>query len=100
MQQQPAARRLAGLRVLLIEDHEDTRNAFSRLLGAHGAEVNLAHDGREALRLLGHHAPDAVLLDLMLPDMDGREVLRHLAANRPANLRCLLAVSGGSTPRR
>jgi signal transduction histidine kinase/ActR/RegA family two-component response regulator len=100
MQQQPSARRLAGLRVLLIEDHEDTRNAFSRLLGAHGAEINLAHDGREALRILGHHAPDAVLLDLMLPDMDGREVLQHLAQNRPANLRCLLAVSGDVTESR
>jgi signal transduction histidine kinase/ActR/RegA family two-component response regulator/TolA-binding protein len=100
MQQQPSARRLAGLRVLLIEDHEDTRNAFSRLLGAHGAEVNIAHDGREAMRILGHHSPDAVLLDLMLPDMDGREVLQHLAQNRPANLRCLLAVSGDVTESR
>jgi signal transduction histidine kinase/ActR/RegA family two-component response regulator/Skp family chaperone for outer membrane proteins len=100
MQQQPPARRLSGLRVLLIEDHEDTRTAFSRLLGAHGAEVHLAHDGREAMRILGHHAPDVVLLDLMLPDMDGREVLKHLAANRTANLRCLLAVSGDVTDAR
>ncbi|HYO24132.1 MAG TPA: ATP-binding protein [Lacipirellulaceae bacterium] len=93
MQQQPQ-QRLRGLRVLLVEDHEDTRVAFSRLLGAQGATVDLAHDGREALRILGHHPPDAVLLDLMLPDMDGREVLRHLSLHRPANLRCLLAVSG------
>ncbi len=100
MQQQPTARRLEGLRVLLIEDHEDTRNAFSRLLGTQGAIVELATDGREALRVLGQHAPDAVLLDLMLPDMDGREVLRHLAAHRPANLRCLLAVSGDITEAR
>lgn len=93
----PAAQRLAGLRVLLVEDHEATRSAFTRLLGLHGATVDAAVDGREALRVLTQHAPDVVLLDLMLPDMDGREVLRHLAAQRSANLRCLLAVSGDVT---
>ena len=97
LQQQPRprpAQRLAGVRVLLVEDHESTRLAFSRLLATQGAVVDTAADGREAMRLLGHHPPEVVLLDLMLPDMDGREVLRRLAENRPANLRCLLAVSG------
>lgn len=95
-----AAHRLAGLRVLLIEDHESTRAAFSRLLAGHGATVETAVDGREALHVLAHHAPDVVLLDLMLPDMDGREVLRRLAQDRPANLRCVLAVSGDVTEQR
>jgi two-component system OmpR family response regulator len=93
-QQPPAAQRLAGLRVLLVEDHEATRTAFSRLLAAQGANVATASDGREGLQQLGHHPPDVMLLDLMLPDMDGREVLRRLAENRPASLKCLLAVSG------
>jgi signal transduction histidine kinase/ActR/RegA family two-component response regulator len=97
-QQQPqlptAKQRLDGLRVLLVEDHEATRTAFSRLLAAHGANVVTASDGRDGLRQLGHHPPDVMLLDLMLPDMDGREVLRRLAENRPASLKCLLAVSG------
>jgi signal transduction histidine kinase/ActR/RegA family two-component response regulator len=102
-QQQPqprADRRLAGLRVLLVEDHEATRTAFSRLLSAHGAVVDTAADGREALRQLQHHPPEVMLLDLMLPDMDGREVLRRMAPARPANLRCLLAVSGDVTEER
>jgi CheY-like chemotaxis protein len=97
-QQQPqqlrTPQRLAGLRVLLVEDHEATRTAFSRLLAAHGATVVTAADGREALRQLGHHPPQVMLLDLMLPDMDGREVLRRLADNRPPSLKCVLAVSG------
>jgi signal transduction histidine kinase/response regulator RpfG family c-di-GMP phosphodiesterase len=103
-QQQPqpalAAQRLAGRLVLLVEDHVSTRAAFSRLLTAQGATVETAGDGREALRVLAHHAPDVVLLDLMLPDMDGREVLRRLAKDRPANLRCVLAVSGDVTEER
>jgi signal transduction histidine kinase/FixJ family two-component response regulator len=93
-QQLPAAQRLAGLRVLLVEDHEATRTAFSRLLAAQGAKVATAADGREGLQQLGHHPPDVMLLDLMLPDMDGREVLRRLVGNRPPSLKCLLAVSG------
>jgi signal transduction histidine kinase/CheY-like chemotaxis protein len=103
-QQQPqqprGVQRLAGLRVLLIEDHEATRTAFSRLLATYGATVDTAADGREALRQLGHHPPNVVLLDLMLPDMDGREVLRRLAGNRPAALKVLLAVSGDVTEER
>jgi signal transduction histidine kinase/CheY-like chemotaxis protein len=102
-QQQPqprTAQRLEGLRVLLVEDHEATRTAFARLLAAQGATVDTAADGRDALRLLGHHPPQVMLLDLMLPDMDGREILRRLAHERPAGLQCLLAVSGDVTDER
>ena len=99
-QETPAARPLAGVRVLLVEDHEATRTAFVRLLAEQGAIVDAASDGREALRMLTHHPPQVALVDLMLPDMDGREVLRRLARNRPAALRCLLAVSGDVTEER
>jgi CheY-like chemotaxis protein/anti-sigma regulatory factor (Ser/Thr protein kinase) len=91
---------LAGVRVLVVEDHELTRNAVAKLLAAQGATVDQAWDGRAALHTLRHHSPDVVLLDLMLPDMDGREILQHLLSNRPQNLRCLLAVSGDVTEAR
>jgi len=85
---------LAGLQVLVVEDHETTRLAVTRLLAAHGATVDPAEDGRAALRHLRHGIHDVLLLDLMLPDMDGREILRQLQGSRPDRLKCILAVSG------
>jgi CheY-like chemotaxis protein len=85
---------LAGLQVLVVEDHETTRLAVTRLLAAHGAIVDPAEDGRAALRHLRHGIHDVLLLDLMLPDMDGREILRELQSGRPERLKCILAVSG------
>jgi len=88
---------LSGLRVLIVEDHEVTRTAVAALLANEGATVDQAADGRAALRMFGHHPPDVLLVDLMLPDMDGREILQHVLARRPPNLRCVLAVSGDVT---
>ena len=50
--------------------------------------------------MLAHEQPHALLLDLMLPDMDGCEVLRRLQLHRPESLRCVLAVSGDVRPER
>lgn len=91
---------LAGVRVLVVEDHEMTRQAVSALLKGNGAIVEQAADGRAGMRALAHDPPDVVLLDLMLPDMDGREVLRHLLEDRPQRLSCVLAVSGDVTDTR
>jgi len=85
---------LRDVRVLLVEDHDVTRRAASRLLATRGATVLEARTGREALHLLLHDQPDVLLLDLMLPDADGTDILKHLKLNRPASLRCVLAVSG------
>ncbi len=102
-QPQPAAatqNRLDQLRVLIVEDHEATRQAVVSLLSSRGAIVDQAVDGRTCLRLLRHQVPDVLLLDLMLPDMDGREILKNLVSERPPELRCLLAVSGDVTEQR
>ena len=49
---------------------------------------------REALQSLVHDYPHVLLLDLMLPDADGTDILRHLRLHRPTSLKCVLAVSG------
>ena len=91
---------LGGLAILLVEDHEVTRRATAELLGRAGARVMQVPDGRSALHALAHSQPDILLLDLMLPDMDGGEVLRALQNDRPASLRCVFALTGDVTPAR
>lgn len=80
--------------MLLVEDHDSTRRATARLLAAEGALVSQAPTGRLGLQALEHEDPEVLLLDLMLPDMDGREVLRAVSASRPASLRCAFVITG------
>jgi CheY-like chemotaxis protein len=56
--------------------------------------VLTAENGREALQLLAHETPEILLLDLMLPDLDGSEILRSLLTTRKESLRHIFAVSG------
>ena len=63
----PATRR----RVLIVEDDPDVRDALSEDLADHGAEVIEARDGAEALDRMREHHPDVVVLDLLMPTMDG-----------------------------
>ena len=68
-------------KVLLVEDAPFLRYAFARLLRMHGFEVREATDGREALDCLADFHPQLVLTDLMMPVMDGVELIRQLHAN-------------------
>ncbi len=66
------------MRVLLVEDAPFLRYAFGRLLRMHGFEVREANDGREALECVSKFHPQLVLTDLMMPVMDGIELIRRL----------------------
>jgi DNA-binding response OmpR family regulator len=68
----------AVVRILVVEDEPDLRELMEGGLRAAGYEVDLAEDGRQALRKASDHRPDLVLLDLMLPDCEGTEVCRRL----------------------
>lgn len=63
-------RRLDGLKLLIIEDDVENADIMERLLSARGAAVRRAGSGSEGLRLLEFSRPDAVLLDLRMPNMD------------------------------
>ncbi len=65
-------------RILITEDDQFTANICRGKFEQEGFEVCLAHDGREAIRLLESHPPDAVLLDLILPEIDGIGVLQFI----------------------
>jgi CheY-like chemotaxis protein len=65
-------------KVLLVEDTPFLRAAFGRLLRLHGFDVREATDGRQALACLSSFRPQFVLTDLMMPGMDGYELIRAL----------------------
>ena len=70
--------RKRGGRVLVVDDEPDVRQMLKEYLLAVGLEVVMAGDGKEALEAVRSDAPDAVLLDLMMPVMDGMTFLEQL----------------------
>jgi len=83
-------------RVLLIDDDEAIRGGVSRALAAEGLVIELAEDGPEGLRRSQAERYDLVVLDLLMPVMDGRDVLRQLLRDQPGQavlvLSCLADV--------
>jgi two-component system, NtrC family, response regulator AtoC len=67
---------MAAARVLVAEDEHAARSALSGLLTGEGFNVLLAEDGRKALSVILQEEPDAVLLDIRMPEMDGLTVLK------------------------
>ncbi len=67
--------------VLVVEDDEDTRLMLGRVLEREGWKHSAAEDGRAALQSLNTGAPDLILLDLLMPGMDGFEFVEELRAN-------------------
>ena len=68
-------------RILLVEDDHFLRKAAQASLKRHGYHVTTACDGEEALRLVRTEKPDLILLDLIMPKVQGFEVLRTLKAD-------------------
>jgi len=67
--------------VLVVEDDDDQRQLLRTILGARGWSVREAANGRLALDAIGAELPDVILLDLMMPEMDGFELVAALQAN-------------------
>ena len=70
----------SAVRVLVVDDEPTLTELLSMALRYEGWEVRTAGDGRAAVRAAREFRPDAVVLDVMLPDIDGLEVLRRLRA--------------------
>ncbi|HLH29056.1 MAG TPA: response regulator, partial [Acidimicrobiales bacterium] len=73
---------ISGRRIVVVDDEESITDLVSMALKLHGASVEVAHSGREALRLVEALRPDLVVLDIMLPDLDGFEVLQRMGGDR------------------
>jgi two-component system CheB/CheR fusion protein len=71
---------MSGCRILLVDDHTDTLSVMSRLLKSVGHDVCVAETAALAMERLTTQTFDLLLIDLGLPDQDGRELLRRARA--------------------
>ncbi|UCB42052.1 MAG: response regulator [Dehalococcoidales bacterium] len=67
-----------GPQILIVDDEPYMRRGLRRVLEKEGYEVTTAPDGETALKIVSERKPEAVLLDIMMPGMDGREVCRRI----------------------
>ncbi len=69
---------LIGTRVLIAEDDESVRTSLARSLRVEGYDVETVENGEQALQAIEHHRPDAVLMDVMMPELDGFQACQRL----------------------
>ena len=72
---------VAGERILFVDDEEQIRKLLSTWLARHGYEVTVANDGWEALKAIRTKAPDLVITDVNMPNMNGLELTRRMRAD-------------------
>ncbi len=80
-------------RILVVDDDHRNVRLMESILKANGYEVLRAYDGKEALQVVGTDAPDLLLLDVMMPRMNGLEVCQRLRANRATRLLPIIMVT-------
>ncbi len=78
------------MRILVVDDEPAVRDALARALKVQGYEVDLSPDGADALGHLKDHRWDAVILDVMMPHVDGFGVLEALQAEGGADTRIVM----------
>lgn len=82
------------LRVLVVDDNQDAADTLALLLEPLGYEVHVAYEGLGALRAVKSFDPDAVILDIGLPDLDGYAVAREIRQMPTPHRVELIALSG------
>ena len=85
---------VTGARVLVVDDDEWNRRLLSRMLSEAGYSVEMATSGEEALAVLRRHSTDLVLLDVVMPGLNGIEVCRRVKAEPALRLTPVVLVTG------
>ncbi|HEV3485559.1 MAG TPA: response regulator [Vicinamibacterales bacterium] len=85
-------------KVLLVEDNADVRRLYAIGLNQRGFEVKLAANGAEAVDRVTMERPDYILLDWLMPLMDGSEVIQRLDAQHAADGVDIIVISGQPAP--
>ncbi len=89
---------MAPQTILIVEDEPDTAEMFAEMMRLNGYRVIKTYGGAAAMTLLGHEKPDAMVLDLMMPDISGLEVLRYLRRDPMLMQIPVIIVSAKSMP--
>lgn len=84
--------------ILIVDDNEDSSQVFTRLLTKEGYAVTLAKDGAEGLQRVSQSRPDLILLDVMLPGINGFEVCRTIKSDPSLRSIPILIISAGIDP--
>jgi DNA-binding response OmpR family regulator len=88
-------------RILIVEDDPDIAQLVARYLDKAGFKTELAANGREALQAIGAHRPDLIVLDLMLPQIDGLEICRMVRTDpASANVPIIMLTARGEESER
>jgi CheY-like chemotaxis protein len=81
-------------RILIVEDHDDTRKMYAQYFSYVGSEVITARNGRSALNKARTLKPSVIVLDLMMPEMDGWSALRDLKSDERTSGIPVIIVTG------
>jgi DNA-binding response OmpR family regulator len=87
---------MSELKVLLVDDEIEFAGTLAERLRLRGLQADVTTDGEEALRLVTAHRPDVMVVDVMMPGMNGLDVLRQVRTNMP-DLPVILLRGKGST---
>lgn len=86
------------IRIVIVEDEPDTAEMFAEMMRLSGYHVQKVYGGTPAIALISHEIPDAVVLDVMMPDLSGLEVLRYLRRDPRLEKIPVIVVSAKSLP--
>jgi len=86
------------MKALIVEDDPDARKVLSLILKLDGYQIHSAPGGQEALGVLADVIPDVILLDVMMPGMDGYQVCQWVRSNPPTRHVPVIMLSGKADP--
>jgi signal transduction histidine kinase/ActR/RegA family two-component response regulator len=90
----PSSLPTLGRRILVVDDNRDAVDALAMMLRLNGSDVEVAYDGPSGLATAQSFRPDAIVLDIGLPGMDGYEVARRLRTRPETADKLIVAVTG------
>ncbi len=84
---------MSGERIVVVDDHPELAETLAQVLALDGFDVRTAPDGVSALAVIEEHKPICVLADIVMPGMDGFDLVRHLRQRHGSDM-VLIAITG------